>query len=466
MRAHADTTGRQAKSIMHAIHIVSKFPMGVFGFEHQKRAKPCKKRRSQKPPSAVARRSRAGNPHATPMSKRGRMEAPCVNRDDVLDTVRAYLASASEDDVKRVCRDIAAMGKAHKLLMSAESAGGSGAGAGTGVGAGRKGNAEGNAVGAVAGLVHGGNTISEGSAATSRGRSRGTGANGQGLHESRAGTSVVALTSGFVRKINDTWKTASVESLGTPTLQVVDPRTILGRPCKHDPQRTESRTHRCELSDGGNVISAVFESQMKDAQWCRAVAGAVISVTAYSFNFMATMMVSGKSIPFNAVVMHVRDFDLVSKPDSPPAILCIAANGIPAGGAAIHQVDEPAVGRVVAAGPVQGACDGMQCSIAGIVFPACVVKLRKPPPWPQVTIGNGLFKCDGPKKDAPDEAKRFAHYWWFATNVYRTFGRGNRIRLPPCVLDWVRQQWPGTGLFKGHCDFGAEPDADGNFGEE
>ena len=41
--------------------------------------------------------------------------------------------------------------------------------------------------------------------------------------------------------------------------------------------------------------------------------------------------------------------------------------------------------------------------------------------------------------------KRFLHYYWYATNIFLYHGKGNRVELPHCVVDAIREKYPEKG---------------------
>jgi hypothetical protein len=47
------------------------------------------------------------------------------------------------------------------------------------------------------------------------------------------------------------------------------------------------------------------------------------------------------------------------------------------------------------------------------------------------------------EEDVTNRVRRYAVYW-YATCVYRTFGAGNRVELPECVIAAVRAKFPNT----------------------
>ena len=85
-------------------------------------------------------------------------------------------------------------------------------------------------------------------------------------------------------------------------------------------------------------------------------------------------------------------------------------------------------------------CDGRLCSIEGYVFPVCMTKITKFPDLED--IRSECFFADDKVADMSNASKRCMMYWWTAVNVYAITGKSNRMKLPECVLKYVRSLYP------------------------
>ena len=48
----------------------------------------------------------------------------------------------------------------------------------------------------------------------------------------------------------------------------------------------------------------------------------------------------------------------------------------------------------------------------------------------------------GDCRNSSNKQKRCILYWWFSTNVYLICGKGNRCKLPDCIISSIRKKYP------------------------
>ena len=89
-------------------------------------------------------------------------------------------------------------------------------------------------------------------------------------------------------------------------------------------------------------------------------------------------------------------------------------------------------------------CKGIGCSIYGINFVQCITKTFA---INTIVLDDILVDCPFVNDDKTSETminkeKRFLLYWWFATNIFMTCGRHNRVELPSCLIEHIREVYP------------------------
>mmetsp|Transcript_54120 Transcript_54120/g.114984 ORF Transcript_54120/g.114984 Transcript_54120/m.114984 type:complete len:337 (+) Transcript_54120:163-1173(+) len=91
-----------------------------------------------------------------------------------------------------------------------------------------------------------------------------------------------------------------------------------------------------------------------------------------------------------------------------------------------------------------GACDcnGHICSKHGISFSICIAKCV---PVENLSLEKVARECVFVTKDLKDMAPnnlRFLCYYYYATSVYQFHGKGNRVDLPDCLVNVIRETFP------------------------
>lgn len=78
--------------------------------------------------------------------------------------------------------------------------------------------------------------------------------------------------------------------------------------------------------------------------------------------------------------------------------------------------------------------------------------------WPADSLAINQLAHDNPWAEREAHAmslsqKRFLLYYWYATIVFHVIGPRNRVKLPDCILQAVRNRFPeADGNYKGHED--------------
>ena len=91
-------------------------------------------------------------------------------------------------------------------------------------------------------------------------------------------------------------------------------------------------------------------------------------------------------------------------------------------------------------------CKGIGCSIYCINFVQCITKTFA---INHIVLDDILVDCPFVNDDKTSDTminkdKRFLLYWWFATNISMTCGRHNRIELPSCLIEHIRELYPNA----------------------
>ena len=100
-------------------------------------------------------------------------------------------------------------------------------------------------------------------------------------------------------------------------------------------------------------------------------------------------------------------------------------------------------------------CKGECCSVYGMNFIACIVKTFN---IKGLCIEDIMSQChymDGKEHtNLTNKERRFVLYWWFATNVYLICGSRNRCKLPICLINGIRKEYPeADNNYVGHKDY-------------
>ena len=111
--------------------------------------------------------------------------------------------------------------------------------------------------------------------------------------------------------------------------------------------------------------------------------------------------------------------------------------------------EESADGGVIRGGEVPGKgeasgcnCGGRLCSKHGISFSTC---LSKCVPVKNLSLSRVAQECVFVTMELHEMEPnhlRFLCYYYYATSVYQFHGKGNRVELPDCILDEIRDAYP------------------------
>jgi hypothetical protein len=96
-------------------------------------------------------------------------------------------------------------------------------------------------------------------------------------------------------------------------------------------------------------------------------------------------------------------------------------------------------------------CNGGHCSDPTHVFAGCLA-LQIPPDAFRFTDLARMYPFSAAQ--ATPKTMRAMLYYWYATNIYGTFGRGNRACLPLCLVSKIRELYPNASSvpYVGHKD--------------
>lgn len=97
------------------------------------------------------------------------------------------------------------------------------------------------------------------------------------------------------------------------------------------------------------------------------------------------------------------------------------------------------------------ASDNRLCSKYGTSFKRCVCNTI---PVNEIELEDVSEDCYFVTKivaKMQHNEKRCLLYWWYATNVYQIVGKGNRVKLPDCLIHAIRSRFPSPdGKYKGY----------------
>ena len=110
-------------------------------------------------------------------------------------------------------------------------------------------------------------------------------------------------------------------------------------------------------------------------------------------------------------------------------------------------------GGFAAARKAKICCTGNLCSKYSMNFVAC---LSECVPLDQISFPLVAHECGFDTKDVSEMEN--CHKRLLATTIYQMHGKGNRITLPACVVQAVREKYPK--IYIDHSDNGGKTDED------
>jgi hypothetical protein len=98
---------------------------------------------------------------------------------------------------------------------------------------------------------------------------------------------------------------------------------------------------------------------------------------------------------------------------------------------------------------------GFEASISGLANGVCVVTAEGIPNFEKDGVHNAPRNPDHAIEDREsNRCKRYALYYYCATNWYGVSGHGNRVVLPPCIVTAIRHKYPNPrGMAYGDEDY-------------
>jgi hypothetical protein len=89
-------------------------------------------------------------------------------------------------------------------------------------------------------------------------------------------------------------------------------------------------------------------------------------------------------------------------------------------------------------------CDGSTCSKYGLRFDRCVTECFPVDHLILTEIARSNPFVDMEVSQMENNNRRFILYHWYATNIYNMTGKGNRAKLPDCLIAAIRAKYKRT----------------------